>query len=799
MSANGKKKEVFISYHMNSSTDIVEKISAALDGVGISSWYAKKDIEGAYASAVIEAIESCRVFLLILNEHSSSSAHCLNEINAVFERLNKKEDVVILPFKIDKCELSRDAYYYLGRIRMFDGSLPPEMERVAELVERIEHILGKEAVVEKWISEGETAQKRYRMVGTAVSANSSFVGRREELAMIHEKLSANPHKLIMVGMGGIGKSEIAKAYCDAYRSDYDIVLWVSFDTSILKTVINDFAFPIKGIDRADYAEEDERTYFMRKLKVLREIADERVLIVLDNFDVMEDEDLDVFCSGRYSVLFTSRYHEVCGDVPEMEIRPITDPDELMGLFRTEYSRKLEEDGVRKVRELLALLDGHPLSIRLVASAMESNRIQPEKMLEIIRSGNEASEKRSRKAVEKIRDRLQQLFTISSLSVEEQAVLKNLVLLPLGGVEVETFYDWCDFDDFDVIDALVQKSWVVHNKAEDTVHLHPIVKDVMSAELEKDPDCCVKLIESLVGGIQEMLMYPFKEKKRYYECFSSAADNIPSTHPLRWNVRYGNARMIMEMSRYDEAREKMIPLLEETEELEKRLDLLNRISHSFCLNGCAEEGIVWAEKGLALLDGMDVPQLTIEQRRLRRLLYTRLNDAHRTLGNFKNCENYMRKMLEETERFPDEDTNTIAWLCLHLGRVLALQENEQAYEESTRLMERCYTLFSELGNIGGVGYAYMFHGMLHMYEGKYEQAFEKTARATEILEGVLGQQHVDMAKLKLFEANIHRAKGDEAAARSAYLQAEEMMVQRGNPGLARKIRDVMDSGKVGYTN
>ena len=124
------EKEVFISYHMDSSTDIVEKISAALEGAVISSWYAKRDIAGGYAGAIIDAIAECKVFLLILNQYSSISAHCLNEINTVFDRLSKHENVVILPFKIDKCELSKDAYYYLGRIRMFDGSLPPEMESV---------------------------------------------------------------------------------------------------------------------------------------------------------------------------------------------------------------------------------------------------------------------------------------------------------------------------------------------------------------------------------------------------------------------------------------------------------------------------------------------------------------------------------------------------------------------------------------------------------------------------------------------------------------------------------------------
>ena len=633
-----------------------------------------------------------------------------------------------------------------------------------------------------------------------MSKSSSFVGRKEELEQIHQQLQQRPNKLFMVGMGGIGKSEIAKAYCDVYRDSYDMVLWVSFDTSLQKTVNNDFAFPIQGIDRSDFPEDDDKQYFLRKLKVLKEIADNRILIVLDNFDVMEDEDLEAFCSGNYSVLFTTRYREISGDAPEIDIQEITDEAELMALFATEYKKTLGSGDKATVLELLRLLGGHPLSIRLVASAMKTNRIAPAAMLQIIQNTNASSEKKNEKAAEMIKTRLKQVFSVSALTPEETAVLKNLVLMPLGGIGVETFYQWCDFEDYDVIDGLVQKSWVVHNSAEDKVHLHPIVRDVMAEELGKAPESCNRLLASLMEDIEKLGTYTFEEKRTLVECFASANANLPASHPEKLEVKWGNAKMIMELSRYDEAREIMQELYLETEDVTRRLNLQNSIAHGYCLTGRAKEGIAEAEKGLALIEGVPLEELTPAQRNVRKNLYTRLNEANRTLGNLEYSEKCMRMIIADSERFPEDIArDQIGWYYMHLARVLAQKENLKDFQESEQLLEKALSLFTEAGKLSAVGYTYMVYGMLRMYEGKYEDALDKNTRAAQIIEETVGAQHTDLGKLKMFEANIYRAKGDEETALKCYRQAEEMMLQRSNPILAQKVREVMESGKIGYTN
>lgn len=49
--------EVFISYHRNSSAELVEHIVAALESHGIKCWYAPRDVDSSYAAAFIDRLK----------------------------------------------------------------------------------------------------------------------------------------------------------------------------------------------------------------------------------------------------------------------------------------------------------------------------------------------------------------------------------------------------------------------------------------------------------------------------------------------------------------------------------------------------------------------------------------------------------------------------------------------------------------------------------------------------------------------------------------------------------------------
>ena len=63
--------------------------------------------------------------------------------------------------------------------------------------------------------------------------NLYFVGRNDELAQIQRSLKGNERHLLW-GSGGIGKTQIAKAYAWSNADHYDFIWWIN----ALKTTQN---------------------------------------------------------------------------------------------------------------------------------------------------------------------------------------------------------------------------------------------------------------------------------------------------------------------------------------------------------------------------------------------------------------------------------------------------------------------------------------------------------------------------------------------------------------------------------
>jgi len=787
--------DVFISYHTGSSAQTVRQICAALEGAGISCWYAPRNVEGDYASSIVRGINGCRVFLLILNRNSNISEDVRNEINCAFERFRRHEDITLLPFRMDDCVLSDAVFYYLGRIHIMDGSLPPEIQRIQELIDRISGILGKKAEKTAVVTTAGQEKKRYSIVGSTVYADKCFVGRKQELEKIHNCLSSRENKLLLVGMGGIGKSQIAKTYCSRYREHYDVILWVSFNDSLEQTLINDFSFPIQGLERSDYPQDSDREYFRRKLKLLKNITDSRVLFVVDNFDVPEDPDLEEFCSGSYSVLFTTRTHGLSYQLEELEVSPMTDEEELLELFRAEYKRTDVKDA--QAVQLLRQLDGHPLSIRLVASTMQSRRIGAEKMMQLLREGAAQMRQVNGKAADLIYGRLQQVFQLSALETEQMELLKNLALLPLQGIPVETLYEWCGLDDFDVIDGLIQRSWVVHNPATDEVHLHPLVAQILLQELEKDAACCDPLLDALRENNSKLAFLKIEERKLLEACFASVCQRLPRQHPKKWWMLWGRAQTVFETSAYLRGVALLHGLETQTDVLADQLMVFNKLSHGYYLSGDPQEATVQAKAGLALVEGRNVEELSKQEGNWVKSLIVRLSEIYQYLGEYDLSEQYAREAFQISDRFYGRTVqSSLGWSAFHLAKVLFKRDGPGDNQESVELFEKAVDWFEQIEDTLSISYCLLFTSQIRIRQQAFAEAFQDIDRAREILLQYLGSGHVDNAKCFVMEGNIHRAMGNEDQALRSYAKAREVLNNLGHKQYLQTLEQIVASGQTG---
>lgn len=529
--------DVFISHHTASCLPVTQAICRALEREGIRCWYAPRDTSGSYAGNISEVIGQCRVFVLVLNYESSVSYDVLNEINLAAERIRRGEKLAILPFRISGEDIGKDARYYIGRVHWIDAMTPPPEERIEDLKDRIMTVLQKDgsysAGVEMIGISGGEHPSCGGLKSTQIRKNRNFLGRKKEQRQLAESLTEDS-KVFLQGMGGIGKSELAKNYAAEHREQYETVVFATYQTCLRDLILYDKAFQMEGLPRAynrDGVMEDDAAYFARKLERLQEITDERTLLIIDNFDTDMDEDLEAFLDGRYTVIFTTRNDFSELGIPVIVLEAFAEEAELLELFRHYYRRNiaLEDQGV--IRQIMAAVSDHTLAVELIAKYMYHRRIHPAQMLEIlqaqgIRALTDGTVTHGFDRAQSVYDNVRKLFDLDGLSDTEREILKNLSLAPSSGVELTVFGDLCALEEFADIDELIRRGWIRHDIAQDIVSLHPLIQSLIWSECSPTLEGCAVLVRNLAEKVSQLWGLPLEDKLLYGTFGKSLCEKFP---------------------------------------------------------------------------------------------------------------------------------------------------------------------------------------------------------------------------------------------------------------------------------
>jgi TolB-like protein len=109
---------VFISYASYDDA-VAGRICAALEAAGFPCWIAPRDVRAGepYAAAIVEAINACRLVVLILTKNAIESPHVLREV----ERASSKKRS-ILSIRLDGAELPPELEYFLSANHWLDAA-----------------------------------------------------------------------------------------------------------------------------------------------------------------------------------------------------------------------------------------------------------------------------------------------------------------------------------------------------------------------------------------------------------------------------------------------------------------------------------------------------------------------------------------------------------------------------------------------------------------------------------------------------------------------------------------------------
>lgn len=309
-----------------------------------------------------------------------------------------------------------------------------------------------------------------------------FTGRDSEIEEIHKRLQEN-NILFLSGIGGIGKSELAKHYAEVYKDSYDVIIFAPFVNDIQMMIADDNYVPICNFSQ--YPEEKPDEYFSRKMRKLSELCDERTLIIVDNFDTTEEPNFNkLFTLGCKMLVTTRKDFSDAYANSQFDVNVLSDP---FAVFSEHYKKPLSNEERRCVDEIIEIVCGHTMTVELLAKQMMAGRVRPQKMLDklkndgISESGKEkvfhANEK-GEISRENTYTHLQALFDLTDLDEDEKYVFANLSLIPHTGISSELFEEWCEIDSFETINNLAIEGWIRWDREKDYISLHPLISEII---------------------------------------------------------------------------------------------------------------------------------------------------------------------------------------------------------------------------------------------------------------------------------------------------------------------------------
>ena len=336
----------------------------------------------------------------------------------------------------------------------------------------------------------------------------NFVGRNDELAQLHRALSDN--SLVFIhGAGGIGKTELVRKYVSIHQDEYDAVVFMLYNGSV-SDCLNEIE--IIGIDSEDTGNKS----------LLKEICDENVLLILDNFDIATDEDngLEDLLALNSRVIVTTRtdFSEIYNDAYFISIPGLATED-LRIVFENGIGRELSDFEFDELQPILKLGNECTYFWSLVARLAKAGAYSISEIVKKVTSGLDDLEKSEKVLDTKdgvrikrtIAKAMSNLFVLDKLGDKEFEVLMSLSALDFCNLDITQIRKMLSYSSSFSLSELmnafndltekgyIQKLMVV---SREVYRVSDVLKGVLEHEIEPD----VSRFETALSFMDEKMIY-----------------------------------------------------------------------------------------------------------------------------------------------------------------------------------------------------------------------------------------------------------------------------------------------------
>ncbi|XP_065659076.1 uncharacterized protein LOC136083588 [Hydra vulgaris] len=232
------------------------------------------------------------------------------------------------------------------------------------------------------------------------------VQRDKLLHEIHRHFSQGTRKsaLVLYGMSGVGKTKIAKKYCEIYSDFYKNIVWIDAAFGKLQTSIRNRC-QMLGFIVHDWIGE----YFNIEVtveKIHNYYINEKTLYIFDNVDDESVKGLKMYISRKANsyTLITSQWRTWSNNVDKMFVDVFSSEDAF-----TYVKNNVKEYADENIKNLIKELGYHPFAITQAIKYINIHNVSIEKYidryrqkpLEILDTDNFPSEDESKSAIKAI--------------------------------------------------------------------------------------------------------------------------------------------------------------------------------------------------------------------------------------------------------------------------------------------------------------------------------------------------------------------------------------------------------------
>lgn len=339
------------------------------------------------------------------------------------------------------------------------------------------------------------------ILSSKVNYPDLFIGRNEELEAIKHWFSENGSNCLLIsGMGGNGKSTLAKAFIAANRSEFDAVIRLNQRSTLAETFADDTQFVLNTAFRTK--EESAEEYFRRKLCCCRRMPDlSKTLVVIDNFTLFADEALEEILSLGWKVLLLSRMDVPVRGSLSIRLGGFERLNEVRTLFEEISRMDLSESDIPALESLIKRVGGNALLLELLAIHRKMYGASVSDMIERYfsrTSGMFREELELYGTPFTIEKGIRSLLEADNLSSGLKDTLLFLSLFGDGGFDPSLFAR-ADVPRFmRSVYELRKRGWVEASESA-RIRVHPLIRDAAAAV--------------------------FRKREGFYQCFDAVSGNV----------------------------------------------------------------------------------------------------------------------------------------------------------------------------------------------------------------------------------------------------------------------------------